>query len=64
MVTPTNHFIARGKFTLREPLAFVIFATCFSQIVQKKFHHLSAGPLAGTVRHFMVNPALVIALRS
>ena len=48
---PTNHVIARARFTLGRALALWVFATSFFQIKvktknKKKSYHLSAGPHA------------------
>ena len=65
VVTLTNHVIARGPdLHCASPRHFGDFCDIFRPNIsesQKKFYHLSAGPLA--LCH-MVNPALVIALRS
>ena len=66
MVTFTNHAIARVGFKLcGTPGILEIVATFFCQIMlktkKKKSYHLSAEPLA---LYHILNPALVIALRS
>ena len=69
MLTPSNHDIAQAGFRLRgafgaEPLAFWDFRNIFLPNIDedhKKSYHLSAGPLA--MCH-LLNPAMVIALRS
>ena len=56
MDTPTNHVIARGAWHFGD------FGNIFRPNVgedQKKSYYLIAGPLA-----YVVNPTLVIALRS
>ena len=57
MVTPTNHVIARARFTLRGALGTLeIFATFFCKYTvgedQKKSLHVSAGALAGNVPYY------------
>ena len=56
MVTPTNHVIARAGFTLRGALGTLRdFLSIFLPNIrenQKKSHHMSAGPVAGTVPHY------------
>ena len=52
MVTPTNHVIARAEFVLRGTFGILgdfrnIFLSHLGKD-QKKSHHLSAGPPAGT----------------
>ena len=65
MVMPTNHVYCPGRiYITRGPWHFADFRDIFLLDIgedQKKSHHLSAGPLA---LYYMVNPALVIALRS
>ena len=62
-VTLTNHVIACAGFTLRESLALWRFLSHLLALYNEglKSHHQSMGALA--ICH-MVNPALVIALRS
>ena len=65
MLALTNHVIARAGFTLRAaPGSLEIFETssCETYEDQQKIYHLNMGA-PGTIRH-VVNPALVIALRS
>ena len=57
MVTPINHIIARAGLKLRGVLGTLeIFATSFCQMqvtdYQKKYHHLRAGLLAGSVLYY------------
>ena len=61
MLLPGRINIALG------PWNFVDFRNIFLPNVgedQKKFYDFSSGPVAGILRHIMVNPALINALRS
>ena len=63
MVTPTNHVIARAGFTLSWALALWDFRNIFLPNAgeDQKKSYMSPGPMA--LCH-MLNPSLVIALRS
>ena len=68
MATPTvlTMLLPRPDLHCAEPLALGDFRKIFLPNIgedQKKSHHLSAGPLAGTVPYYG-KPALVITLRS